>query len=241
MSTKIEVITSESEHWYPSKLKKNVLYPSVTTVLSVYPKGVGFNKYLTAQSSWESSQEILNNAGKRGTNVHKASEALERGETLLREHFTLEEWEMLMGFVAWYEEYQPKIIHIEESVVSDKLKTGGTIDRIYDIDGVITLLDIKTSSAIYGNYWIQVSAYAHMAETVLKIKIDQTAILRVTDRKKSRFEYKTHDQNEWKEDFKIFKPIQAIWNHMNPKAGPKILEVPTTLTLDLHEKKDISG
>ncbi|WP_230677635.1 hypothetical protein, partial [Streptococcus pneumoniae] len=74
-------------------------YPSVTTILSVFPKSVGFNKYLTAQTNWESSQEILKAAGQRGTNVHKATERLESMETLVRPDFSVQEWQMLEGFV----------------------------------------------------------------------------------------------------------------------------------------------
>jgi CRISPR/Cas system-associated exonuclease Cas4 (RecB family) len=229
--TKIEVVTSESEHWYPSPRKAGEYYPSVTTVLSVYPKGVGFNKYLAAQSSWESSQQILQDAGKRGTRVHQATQFLEEGSELLRDSYSLDEWEMLMGFVSWYQGAKPETIAVEYPLVSDKLKTGGTIDRVYMIDGKRTILDIKTSGAIYGNYWVQAATYAEMYEQATKTKVDQTAILRLTDRKKSRYEYKTMDRDEWKKEFKVFKAIQDIWNHLNPNAGPKILEIPLTLSL----------
>lgn len=228
---KIEVVTSQNEHWYPSQKKKGLFLPSVTTILSVYPKGIGFNKYLTAQSSWESSQQILQDAGKRGTRVHEATQLLEEGQELIREMYALDEWECLMGFVAWHAENKPQVGFIEHSLISDKLKTGGTIDRIYTIDGRITVLDIKTSNAIHGNYWVQAATYAKMAEMNLDLKVDQTAILRLTDRRKDRYEYKVRDRSEWLEDFKLFKPLQAIWNHLNPNAKPKILEIPTTLKL----------
>src|SRR3990167_10384519 len=126
-----EMVTSESEHWYSSPTRPDVWYPSVTTILSVFPKGVGFNKYLTAQTSWESSQEALKKAGQRGTNVHQATELLDRGFTLSREGYSLEEWQMLIGFVNWYKIYKPKLLFMEKRVVSDNIGTGGTIDRIY--------------------------------------------------------------------------------------------------------------
>lgn len=230
----VEFITSESEHWYPSPTKPDVYYPSVTTVLSVFPKGVGFNKYLTAQPSWEDAQQTLKEAGKRGTNVHKATEMLESGAVLSRPSYTVQEWEMLCGFVAWYKETRPQILHMEFGIVSDKHKTGGTIDRVYVIDGIITLLDIKTSSSIHDNYWIQVAAYAQMFEEANKdTKIAQTAILRLTDRKKSRYEYQTRERSEWKKDFKTYQSTRAMWDYVNPTAKPKIIELPDTLSLAL--------
>lgn len=228
-----EFITADSEHWYPSPKKPDVWYPSVTTILSVFPKGVGFNKYLTQQSSWESAEENLKEAGKRGTNVHKGSEMLELGETLQRGIYTVQEWQMLMGFVAWHDLYKPELHKMEYGLVSDKHKTGGTIDRVYTINGFKTVFDLKTSGSIHDNYWCQVAMYAQMYEEKHKGEIiDQTAILRVTDRKKSLFEFQTKTRDEWKEDLKIFKAVQEVWTYLNPNAQPKILELPEVLKLD---------
>ena len=227
----VEFLTSDSQHWYKSPTL-DIYYPSATTILSVFPKGVGFNKYLTAQTSWESSQESLKEAGKRGTNVHKGSEILEMGGTLQRGIYTVQEWQMLIGFVAWHQKHKPTLEHIEEGLVSDKLKTGGTPDRVYKIDGVRVLWDLKTSGAIYDNYWAQVAIYAELYEEKHKgKKVDNVAILRVTDRKKSGYEYVTRTRKEWKQDLKIFKATQMLWNYTNPKAQPKLLELPDQLSL----------
>jgi hypothetical protein len=228
-----EFITSENEHWYPSAKKKDVYYPSVTTIIGAcFPKGYGFQKYLANQESWEKSQEILKAAGTRGTNVHKGSELLEEGHMLSRASYTLEEWQMLEGFVKWHKTYHPQVQAIEFSAVSDKLKTGGTIDRIYMIDGVRTLLDLKTSSAIHDNYWAQTAAYVKLWEEIHPdMPIEQTAILRPTTRRKQGYEYCLHTREQIEEDFKIFKSVQALWCYLNPTAKPTILDVPTTLSL----------
>lgn len=231
---KVEFITSENEHYYPSPKKKGIWYPSITTLLSIYPHGVGLNRWLAAQSSWEASQEVLKAAGKRGTKVHEATQLLEQGSELFRDSYSLEEYEMLMGFVEWHNLFKPKMIHMEKSLVSDRMKTGGTVDRIYEINGKTILLDIKTSSAVHDNYWIQVAAYAKLVKEKLGITVDATAILRLRQLKgntKTRFEYKAHDKEEYEFDFEEFPRVQFIWNRLNPKAGPKILEIPTTLKL----------
>jgi hypothetical protein len=195
--------------------------------------------YLTAQPDWKTSQQVLKEAGKRGSNVHDGTELLEQGRTLLRDSYTLEEWQMLECFVRWYQEHEPKIIQSEVSVVSDKLKTGGTIDRVYDINGEIILLDIKTSGAIYENYWAQTGAYAKIfEENKNNPLIDKTAILRLAPRKKSGYEYVTHGVKDFKEDFKIFEATKKLWNHINPDAKPKILEVPETLSLSIITKEE---
>lgn len=230
------MVVSDGEHWYPSPKKKDVWYPSVTTYLSVYPKGKGFEKYLANQTSWESSQEILEAAGSRGTRVHRSTELLEQGATLTRTDFSIDEWQMLMGFVSWRKS-RPDLILLpsnsEFSIVSDTLQTGGTIDRAYGSieDGKLHIVDIKTSNAIHGNYWVQVAVYAAMCEKKYSLPIEQVSILRLAPRKRDLYEFVTMERAEWKEELKVFKAIQEIFWSVNPNAKPKILELPTTLCL----------
>lgn len=228
-----EFVTSNDEHWYQSRKKENIWYPSVTTVLGdSFPKGKHFEKYLAELDSWEESREILKSAGKRGTNVHNATEELEKGEVLQRTSFTAEEWKMLEGFVRFYLDNNPEPIAIEQSVISDKIQTGGTIDRVYVLDGIVTLLDIKTSSAIHDNYWVQTATYRHMwEENKNNPRIERTAILRLVPRMKKGYELKFHDIDEMNEDFEVWKAVRTIYNYRNPKAGPKLVDIPDTLSL----------
>ena len=228
---KREFVEAQGQHWYPSPTLPDIFYPSVTTILSVFPKGEGFNKYLANSQSYETSQAILKAAGQRGTNVHKGTEFLEQGATLLRENYTLEEWEMLEDFVNWHHAYNPELEVMEYGVVSDEYKTGGTIDRVYTIDGLRTLFDIKTSTAIHDNYWVQVAEYALMYEDKTTHRIDQTAILRLGSKHKCGYEFLVRDIEEWHKDATLFPVCHTLWNHINPNAAPKIVEVPKLLKL----------
>lgn len=227
-----QFIEVNNAHWYRSPTKKDVYYPSSTTILNAFPKDVRFQQYLADSVSWESSQEILKAAGKRGTNVHDATQLLEEGKVLIRESYTAEEWKHLETFVAWYKTTQPVIEAIEHAIASDKLKIGGTIDRVYMIGGKRVLLDIKTSKSIYDSYWAQVASYTKLWEEKNPTKlIDCTAILRLNSRHKCGYEIQMHDRKEIEQDFKVFKAVQDIWNYINPDAKPVIVEVPSTLSL----------
>lgn len=228
---KREFVTVNNEHWYPSPSLPEVFYPSVTTILSVFPKGEGFSRYLANAQSWESSQEILKAAGKRGTNVHSGTEDLEKGATLDRVNYTLEEWKMLEDFVNWHHTFHPICEAMEAGVVSDAYKTGGTIDRVYMIDGVRTIFDIKTSTAIHENYWVQVAQYALMYEEKTGLPIGQTAILRLGSKHKCGYEYSTRDREEWVRDSVMFGICHEMWDYTNPNAKPKVIEVPEKLKI----------
>jgi hypothetical protein len=226
-----EFLTSESEHWYKSK-KHDVYYPSATTILSKYPKGKQFENYLADLGSAEEGKEKLEAAGRRGTKVHEGSELLEAGNTLHRVSYALDEWQMLESFIRWHKEYSPEVVAVEQSLTSDKFKVGGTIDRVYRIDGVLTLLDIKTSGAVYPSYWCQTACYAKLWEEHTGEKIQQTAILRLSNKlKKTGYQYVLHDQGQIKEDFKVFQSVQNIWQYEHADKQPSIINVPDELSL----------
>ncbi len=50
-------------------------------------------------------------------------------------------------------------LQIESQIVSHKHGYAGTIDVLAEVDGVVGVLDIKTSKAIYRDYGIQTAAY----------------------------------------------------------------------------------
>jgi hypothetical protein len=59
-------------------------YPSVTTVLGVYPKGYGFNKWL--KENGENADEILEKAGEEGSKVHDAIDRMIKGHEVKWTH-----------------------------------------------------------------------------------------------------------------------------------------------------------
>lgn len=237
MST--EFLTSENEHWYPSPTVKDKWYPSVSTITSIFPKGKGFEMYLANQNSYEDAQDILADAGKRGTIVHEATQALEEGKKLKRENYTLEQWQMIEDFVKWWNEYLPVKVAMEKSITADAMGCGGTIDRVYEIEGERVLLDIKTTKKIYQSQWVQTAAYRTLWDILNPKKfIQKTAILRLGASTKLGYQYATHDIGEIIEDFAVFNSLKYIWHYINKtKTGPKILEVPEELSLDLSKAK----
>lgn len=227
----------KTEHWYESKKKKGVYYPSVTMVCGYLPKGQFFERWLSNQGSQEEAKDVLKEAGERGTRVHEASELLDKGEAIQYGSFGLtdEEYQLLAhGYCGWHEKFTPQIVHIELRLVSDKHKLGGKLDRIYRINGKLVLFDLKTSkTAIYDSHWIQVAVYAHMYEWLYKEKIDEVAILRLTERRKEGYEYVTRNRDEWYDDYLQFKKTYDTMIYLNNKKiiVPKIIEVPEFLKL----------
>ena len=78
-------------------------------------------------------------------------------------------------------------IHAQESgLYSDKYKVAGRVDCIAEYDGVLSIIDFKTSTKERNdewneNYYIQCSAYAEMYEERTGKEIKQIVILCVTE------------------------------------------------------------
>ena len=68
------------------------------------------------------------------------------------------------SYLAWEKNHtlEPKIV--EEPLVSDELKVGGTPDIYCLLDGVPTLIDIKTGKALYPEHLYQIAGYRAILE-----------------------------------------------------------------------------
>ena len=74
----------------------------------------------------------------------------------------------------------------ECGLYSNKYRVAGRVDCIAEYDGVLSIIDFKTSRGkrkdnYNENYYIQASAYAEMFEEMTGEKVEQIAILVVTE------------------------------------------------------------
>lgn len=73
----------------------------------------------------------------------------------------------LIGYIRWrrdwLDHHQVTPLATEQVMVSERHQYGGTPDLIARVDGVVTLLDWKTSKQVYVEHLVQTAAYAAMA------------------------------------------------------------------------------
>jgi len=221
------LLEKDDAHWYTSPKLSGKYLPSVSTILGTLKDGLEF------VSAWD-----LKKAQERGTKLHKATEDLENGMTLDRDFYDDKEWLMLLGFARWYAATKPQPLAIEQAFASKKLGYGGTIDRVYLIDGLITVLDLKTTSVIYDKHFMQVAAYAEGAVKSGIVKhVDQTAILRLSDKTKVGYQYVEHSSVEMKADYKAFANLFATYSYLNPDKQPVVLDLPQTISMEVPDIK----
>jgi CRISPR/Cas system-associated exonuclease Cas4 (RecB family) len=108
-------------------------YPRVTAILADI-----FDPFSTIRP------EIMEEAQDRGTYVHKITELYDRDNLLdydkkYEKHFS--------GWEKFINEVNPKMIEIEKSIVSEKYKYRGTLDRVAELKEIL-VYDIRAKKPV---------------------------------------------------------------------------------------------
>jgi hypothetical protein len=158
-------------------------YPSITTILSVRNKSglVEWRKRVGDKVA----NHVMHKAAARGTSVHHMCEDYLNNENI--DHHQ-------KNFLPWclFTQLQKVLtnidnIHAQEAgLYSDKYKVAGRVDCIAEYNGVLSIIDFKTSTKERNdewneNYYIQCSAYAEMYGERTGTEIEQIVILCVTE------------------------------------------------------------
>lgn len=218
-----------------AKAKRLGCYPSITTILNAYPHSEQLVKWI-AEKGYSEAREYRDQAGKDGTTIHSAVEALLNGAELVQEPFKLEVWNKIVSFSKWHAEYHPEIISLELPVFSKKLEIAGRVDCIAKLDSRVFVLDWKSSRSIHNSYYLQLSAYATAIEEMTDLKIDSVAVLQLGASNKNG--YRFSEDKEWRDNVKVFKSIYETWNYDQRREGqgkviPPVLELPEKVKLSL--------
>lgn len=178
-------------HEFPKLLQENLdgsrvyvtptgdKYPSVTTVLSDYGK-----KELMewrARVGEEHANKVSRQATTRGTSVHKVIETYLNNDLISQN-------DLMPNVKSLYVRMKPELdklnnIHcLEDRLFSHQLKLAGTVDCIAEYNGVLSVIDFKTSVRLkkkekIGSYFMQGTAYATMFEEMTGLKIEQIVIM----------------------------------------------------------------
>ena len=157
--------TSSSGRKYAAP--NGVRYPSVTTVLSILNEE--FIQRWRARVGEEEANKVSHRASTRGTAVHECIEKyLDNDENYAEGYMP----NIIDNFNAVKPVLDERIgtIYLQEAALySQHLGLAGRVDCVGEFDGVLSIIDFKTSKKIkkkewITNYFIQESAYAIMWE-----------------------------------------------------------------------------
>jgi hypothetical protein len=236
-------ITLHDSRYY--QRSPGVFYPSVTTILSFFPKGAFFETWL--KDVGHNSDIVMRRAGDEGTQVHEAIESFLKGEEIRwiesngKVNYATHVWKMILGFVDFWTTYKPTLLLSEEFMYSDTYKYSGTLDLLVDIKGEKWLLDIKTSNNIHDSYYLQMSAYTKAYEERYLQKVDHNGIIwlkstkRGPDKTGKKMQGAGWEILEGKktvdEYFQMFLHTYETYKIMHPETEIELLTLPNTVKL----------
>jgi len=153
-------------------------YPSITTVIgNNAKKQAGLAKWRRRVGA-EKAAAISTRSATRGTNFHSIV------EDYLNKDLDIEEYKESPLPVVMFEQTKKTLdridnIYLQEAALySDNLEVAGRVDCIADFDGVLSIIDFKTSAApkreayLY-DYFVQETAYACCLQELYSITVKQ--------------------------------------------------------------------
>ena len=176
------------------KLPDGTKLPSVTTVIGAQKKHI-FQAWRNKVGE-DVANAITKKATSRGTNVHTLCERYLNNESL---------GDIMPDAREMFLSIKPELnrinnIHYQEQALwSTQLNMAGRVDCIAEFDGVLSVIDFKTSKKIKSHediedYFWQTSAYALMYEELIGEPIhDLVIIMAVEDSSPIVFKQKTED------------------------------------------------
>lgn len=141
--------------------------PGVTTVLNAW----GGNKGALMYWSWNLGMQgidykkVSQEAADIGTIAHEMVEADMHGKILDTSKYPPDLVDKaenaFIAFLDWKKLVDYQVVATEISLIDEELGYAGTLDHVL-IKGKLAMADLKTSKAVYGEYWAQVASYGHL-------------------------------------------------------------------------------
>lgn len=152
------------------------LYPSITTVLNDSTTFASWQEKVGEQFA----NEYTKRAQIRGIDYHNYSELYLKNESF-KYKTIIDKNDFKKHFIPVLDKVN-NIHHIEKALWSDKLKVAGRTDLIAEYNGILSIIDYKTSTNIkyesdLDKFLIQATAYGLMYFERTGIQVKQVVIL----------------------------------------------------------------
>ena len=193
----LDAVTTEKGRVYvtPSGVK----YPSITTVLG------HFSKHKLMEWRKAVGEEEANRIGRlaadRGTRLHTICEKYIDNEVEIYDAKTMPHVKAMFSSIKPILDSRIGKVYLQEvPLYSDHLRIAGRVDLIAEFDGVISIIDFKTSSRRkteedIKDYFEQEAAYAIMFEERTNTPIVNLVTIMAVENDKEPLVFKEHRDN----------------------------------------------
>lgn len=193
----LETVTTDSGRVYVTPA--GVKYPSITTVLG------HFGKHKLMEWRKAVGEEVANRVGRlaadRGTRLHTICEKyIDNEDDIFGEKTMPHVKAMFNSIKPIIDNRVGKVILQEKPLYSDHLRIAGRVDLIAEFDGVVSIIDFKTSSKVktaddIKDYFEQEAAYAIMFEERTGTPIVNLVTIMAVENSTTPLVFKEHRDN----------------------------------------------
>jgi len=148
--------------WFKSKHGHEVgglWVPRVTAITEIVNKPA-LLKYYAQQESYEAAQVLLQNSANWGTKTHNTVEHLLKGEDVKIDSLIAPS---IQAFQDWLSQFDVVVANpqqdIEKMIFDPENLYAGRMDALLEVNGELGILDIKTGTGIWEEYYLQTAAY----------------------------------------------------------------------------------
>lgn len=227
----------------------------VTTVLQeTLPTPYGLKQWYQTEDKY-TIEKVFKEATEQGSKTHGFIEMLNLAQEVDLSEESITTKMQVTAYIDWVRNWQPQEMQTEQVIfyMDKTTQFAGTIDIVARIDGVLTLIDIKTSNQVGISAFLQVSAYAEAYEQSYGEKIEKTLIVQLgtshrTLNTRSPIMGKPSNGVNWKvhehpKEYKDFKLTYDMWMMLQDNVypePPKVVEYAQKVKLfeigQLHER-----
>ncbi|MCS7183781.1 MAG: hypothetical protein NZ866_00305 [Patescibacteria group bacterium] len=152
-----KTLTSDEFKKRHGYLVDGIWYPRVTSIVDIKSKPALYYFYAAAEN-FTDAQNKKRKAAYEGTIVHEILEAIVRGKEII---VPPEFIGFKKGFESFLKNYSliTRAEWIEKRIKHSNYRYSGTFDILAEVNGVFSLIDIKTAAEIYDDYRLQTAAY----------------------------------------------------------------------------------
>lgn len=208
-----EQVTKRNRAHITYKLANGTAVPGVTTVLGVLNKPALIKWANNLGLIGIDSSKYVDEKAAIGTLAHQMIADYLRGvETDTSEYSKVQidqAENAVLAFFEWEKTRPIEVVLVEEPLVSEQFRFGGTVDCLGKVNGDLCLIDFKTSSGIFPEMMVQLAAYRQLL-IECGHDITESIILRVGRTADEGFEERmvNHLDKRWE----IFQHCLAIYN-----------------------------
>lgn len=172
--------------------------PGVTTIIDIIAKPQLITWANKMGLDGIDTTKYVDELGDVGTLVHHLILCKFKGAIPDTDDFTANQIMMasnsMVSFENWLQQHQLEPILVEQPIVSESLRIGGTPDLLCNLDGVPTLIDFKSGKALHFEVLLQLAAYRYLLKTQ-DWEVEQAIALRIGRESNEGFEVVVFDND----------------------------------------------